>query len=102
MKKWLKRRFALSDQGAADTIKGSLASALQNIALMLPVALLYLLINGTMNLTNWANVPPKEFNARIAHAGAKRPTTNPMAIATMSFVSAKSLNLRTFIPKDPS
>ena len=51
MKKWLKRRFALSDQGAADTIKGSLASALQNIALMLPVALLYLLIKDLMEDT---------------------------------------------------
>ncbi len=51
MKKWLKRRFALSDQDAADTIRGSLATALQNIALMLPVALLYLLIKDLMEDT---------------------------------------------------
>ncbi len=48
MKSWLKRRFALSDKGAADTIKGSLETALQNIALMLPVGLLYLLIRNLM------------------------------------------------------
>lgn len=48
MKNWLKRRFALSDKGAADTVKGSLETALQNIALMLPVGLLYLLIRNLM------------------------------------------------------
>lgn len=48
MKNWLKRRFALSDKGASDTVKGSLETALQNIALMLPVGLLYLLIRNLM------------------------------------------------------
>ena len=38
---WLKRRFALSDKGTFDLLIGSLACTLQNLALMLPVGLIY-------------------------------------------------------------
>lgn len=41
----LKRRFALSEKGAADMIKGSVFCALQNIAFMFPVGLLYMLVS---------------------------------------------------------
>ena len=43
MKQKLQRRFALSSKGADDTIRGSLFCALQNVAFMLPVGLLYCL-----------------------------------------------------------
>ena len=39
--RWLKKRFALSDKGTFDLIIGSLACTLQNLALMLPVGLIY-------------------------------------------------------------
>lgn len=43
MIKKLQRRFVLSEQGAKDTIVGSLESAFQNLTFMLPAGLLYLL-----------------------------------------------------------
>lgn len=46
---WLKYRFALSDRGAKDLIKGVLACVLQNIVLMLPVSLLYFFIGDMMD-----------------------------------------------------
>lgn len=44
MIKTLQRKFALSEQGAKDLVKGILACALQNISFMLPVGLLYKLV----------------------------------------------------------
>ena len=44
----LQRKLALSRQGAMDLVKGCLACALQNIALMLPVMLLYLLVKDLL------------------------------------------------------
>ena len=49
MIKYLQRRYALSRKGAADSIKGILSCALQNISFMLPVGLLYLLVGDMMN-----------------------------------------------------
>ena len=49
MSKYLQRRYALSRKGAADSIKGILSCALQNISFMLPVGLLYLLVGDMMN-----------------------------------------------------
>lgn len=51
MIKYLQRRYALSRKGAVDTIKGVLSCALKNISLMLPVGLLYLLVDETMSGT---------------------------------------------------
>ena len=51
MIKWLQRRFALSGQGAKDLIKGCLACVAQDIALMLPVGLLYYLVLDLMQGT---------------------------------------------------
>ena len=51
MKKWLKRRFALSDEGASAIITGSLETALQNISFMLPTGLLFLLVQDLLNHT---------------------------------------------------
>lgn len=45
----LQRKLALSRQGAVDLVKGCLACALQNISLMLPVALLYMLVKDLLN-----------------------------------------------------
>lgn len=45
----LQRKFALSEQGAKDLIKGVLACALQNLTFILPVGLLYSLIKDLMN-----------------------------------------------------
>ncbi len=47
----LQRRFALSHQGAVDLIKGCIACALQNIALMFPVGLLYKFVVDMLNGT---------------------------------------------------
>lgn len=44
----LQRRFALSRKGAVDVVKGSLFCALQNIAFMVPVGLLYCLVRELM------------------------------------------------------
>lgn len=49
MKKWLKRRFALSDEGAAAVLTGSIETALLNIACMLPVGLLFLLVKDLLD-----------------------------------------------------
>ncbi len=49
MIKKLQKRFALSEKGAKDTIKGSIACALQNISFMFPVGLLYFLVNDLLN-----------------------------------------------------
>ena len=51
MIQYLQRRYALSRKGAVDNIKGILSCALQNISFMLPVGLLYLLVNEIMNGT---------------------------------------------------
>lgn len=45
MIKKLQRRFALSRKGAVDTVKGSIFCALQNISFMLPVTMLYYLVD---------------------------------------------------------
>lgn len=44
MLKKLQRRFALSEQGAKDLIKGCIVCAFQNISFMFPVWILYLLV----------------------------------------------------------
>ena len=54
----LQKRYALSEQGAKDLIKGCLACVLQNISFMFPVGLLYCLVSDLMK----GGVP----NGRIA------------------------------------
>ena len=49
MMKRLQRRFALSKKGAWDVIWGSVACAFQNVAFMLPMALLYQLVADLVN-----------------------------------------------------
>lgn len=49
MIKKIQRKFALSEQGAKDLIKGVLACTLQNISFMFPVGLLYALVSDLMN-----------------------------------------------------
>ena len=51
MIRYLQRRYALSRKGAVDNIKGMLCCALQNISFMLPVGLLYLLVDDIMRGT---------------------------------------------------
>ncbi|MGI6012088.1 MAG: ABC transporter ATP-binding protein [Ruminococcus sp.] len=48
MIKWLQKRYALSQQGAKDLIKGCFACVLQNISFMFPVGLLYFLVSDLM------------------------------------------------------
>ena len=48
MIKKLQKKFALSEQGAKDLIKGCIACMLQNISLMFPVGLLYWLVSDFM------------------------------------------------------
>lgn len=58
MIKKLQRRFALSRKGATDTIKGSIFCAMQNIAFMFPVGLLYMLVKDLMDDTlNSGRIP---------------------------------------------
>lgn len=49
MIKWLEKRYALSQQGAKDLVKGCLACVLQNLSFMFPVGLLYRLVVDLMN-----------------------------------------------------
>ena len=49
MIKKLRKKYALSEQGAKDLIKGCIACVLQNISFMFPVGLLYLLVSDLMN-----------------------------------------------------
>jgi len=47
--KKLQKKYALSEQGAKDLVKGCLACALQNLSFMFPVGLLYFLVADLMN-----------------------------------------------------
>lgn len=49
MIKKLQRKYALSQQGAKDLIKGITACVFQNISFMLPVSLLYYLVGDLLN-----------------------------------------------------
>ena len=49
MIKILQRRFALSEQGAVDLIKGCIACVVQDVSFMLPVGLLYYFVIDAMN-----------------------------------------------------
>ena len=49
MIKRLQKRYALSEQGAKDLVKGCLACVLQNLSFMFPVGLLYLFVSDLMN-----------------------------------------------------
>lgn len=49
MIKKLQKKYALSEQGAKDLIKGCLACVLQNLSFMFPVGLLYFLTADLMN-----------------------------------------------------
>lgn len=49
MIKFMQRRFALSEQGAKDLIKGCIAQAVLNISLMFPVGLLYYFVCALMS-----------------------------------------------------
>lgn len=49
MIKKLQRKFALSEQGAKDLVKGIIACALQNISFMFPVGLLYKLVGDMLD-----------------------------------------------------
>ena len=45
----LQKKYALSEQGAKDLVKGCIACAFQNLSFMLPVGLLYYLVGDLMN-----------------------------------------------------
>ena len=45
----LQKRYALSEQGAKDLVKGCLAFVLQNLSFMFPVSLLYFLVSDLLN-----------------------------------------------------
>ncbi len=49
MIKRLQKKYALSEQGAKDLIKGCIACVFQNISFMFPVGLLYFLVSDFMN-----------------------------------------------------
>ena len=48
MIQWLQKKYALSEQGAKDLVKGCLACVFQNITLMLPASLLYALVRDLL------------------------------------------------------
>ena len=58
----LQKRYALSEQGAKDLIKGCFACVLQNISFMFPVGLLYCMVSDLMN----GGVPESRFPFYIA------------------------------------
>ena len=48
MRSFLQKRFALSEQGAADLIQGGVYSALANLSMMIPVGLFVLLLDALL------------------------------------------------------
>ena len=50
MRKHLQEKYALSEQGAKDLVKGILYSVLAYISLMLPVALLAYVLNSFLSI----------------------------------------------------
>ena len=54
----LQKRYALSEQGAKDLVKGCLACFLQNLAFLFPVGLLYLLVRDLMG----GGIPESSFS----------------------------------------
>ncbi|WP_461815904.1 ABC transporter ATP-binding protein [Faecalimonas sp.] len=48
MIKKLQKRYALSEQGAKDLVKGCIACVLQNISFMFPIGLLYVLVSDLL------------------------------------------------------
>lgn len=52
MIKRLQKKYALSEQGAKDLIKGCIACVFQNISFMFPIGLLYSLVRDLMNGSN--------------------------------------------------
>ena len=65
MIKRLQKRYALSEQGAKDLVKGCLACVFQNLSFMFPVGLLYVLVGDLMN----GRVPGKKFAFYIVGCG---------------------------------
>ena len=49
MIKRLQKRYALSEQGAKDLVKGCLACVMQNLSFMLPVGLLFYFVRNLLN-----------------------------------------------------
>ena len=49
MIKYLQKKYALSETGAKDLIKGCIACVMQNISFMFPVGLLYSLVSDLIN-----------------------------------------------------
>ncbi len=49
MIKWLQKKYALSEQGAKDLVKGCITCVFQNITFMFPVGLLYSLVGDLLN-----------------------------------------------------
>ena len=45
---WLQKKYALSQQGAKDLVKGCFACLLQNLSFMVPVGLLFLFVRDLM------------------------------------------------------
>lgn len=52
MKTYVMKKYALSEQGAKDFIKGCICTALQNFIFMIPVGILYILIKDVMEEKN--------------------------------------------------
>ena len=72
MIKKLQKKYALSEQGAKDLIKGCLACVLQNLSFMFPVGLLYYLVSDLMN----GGVPGGKIPFYVARLrGVYRPDT---------------------------
>ena len=65
MIKRLQKRYALSEQGAKDLVKGCLACVFQNLSFMFPVGLLYVLVGDLMN----GRIPGKKFAFYIVGCG---------------------------------
>lgn len=53
----IQRKYALSEQGAKDLIKGCIACAFQNISFMFPVGLLYSLVKDLMDGVQGSKIP---------------------------------------------
>ena len=88
MIKKLQKKYALSEQGAKDLIKGCLACVLQNLSFMFPVGLLYYLVSDLMN----GGVPGGKIPFYVA--GCARFSTE----APMSKGVRENLVFRSLVP----
>ena len=91
MIKKLQKKYALSEQGAKDLIKGCLACVLQNLSFMFPVGLLYYLVSDLMN----GGVPGGKIPFYVAASAILQSVkSRPMEIRIVEMIEPASSGIK--------